>query len=209
MTDELDVFKIVIRKLESSNIPYMVSGSVAANFYTVPRMTRDIDIVIQAQAADAERIYSLFSGEFYVDKDMIRDAVLEKGKFNIIHSEGIVKVDFIVRKDSEYRKLEFERRRRITFEGEEINIVSAEDLIISKLYWAKDTMSEMHIRDIRNLLKTVPGIDFDHIEKWIKNWDLRSYIKRPSNERYESGDRSPFHRDDDAKERTGKVELGL
>lgn len=177
MTSELDVLKIIINRLESANIPYMLSGSVAANFYTIPRMTRDIDIVVQVQAPDAERIYSLFSGEFYVDKDMIRNAVIERSMFNIIHNEGVVKVDFIVRKDSEYRKLEFERRRSILFEGSKINIVSAEDLIISKLYWAKDSMSEMQIRDVRNLLKTVSGIDSGYMAKWINTLGLEDIYK--------------------------------
>lgn len=177
MTSELDVLKIIINMLESANIPYMLSGSVAANFYTIPRMTRDIDIVVQVQAPDAERIYSLFSGEFYVDKDMIRNAVIERSMFNIIHNEGVVKVDFIVRKDSEYRKLEFERRRSILFEGSKINIVSAEDLIISKLYWAKDSMSEMQIRDVKNLLKTVSGIDSGYMAKWINTLGLEDIYK--------------------------------
>lgn len=177
MTSELDVLKIIINKLESANIPYMLSGSVAANFYTIPRMTRDIDIVVQVQTPDAERIYSLFSGEFYVDKDMIRNAVIERSMFNIIHNEGVVKVDFIVRKDSEYRKLEFERRRSILFEGTKISIVSAEDLIISKLYWAKDSMSEMQIRDVRNLLKTVSGIDSGYMAKWINTLGLEDIYK--------------------------------
>lgn len=177
MTSELDVLKIIINRLESANIPYMLSGSVAANFYTIPRMTRDIDIVVQVQAPDAERIYSLFSGEFYVDKDTIRNAVIERSMFNIIHNEGVVKVDFIVRKDSEYRKLEFERRRSILFEGSKINIVSAEDLIISKLYWAKDSMSEMQIRDVRNLLKTVSGIDSGYMAKWINTLGLEDIYK--------------------------------
>lgn len=177
MTSELDVLKIIINRLESANIPYMLSGSVAANFYTIPRMTRDIDIVVQVQAPDAERIYSLFSGEFYVNKDMIRNAVIERSMFNIIHNEGVVKVDFIVRKDSEYRKLEFERRRSILFEGTKISIVSAEDLIISKLYWAKDSMSEMQIRDVKNLLKTVSGIDSGYMAKWINTLGLEDIYK--------------------------------
>ncbi len=182
MIDELEVLKIVTKRLESADIPYMVSGSIAANFYTTPRMTRDIDIVIQVQAADAERIYSLFSDEFYADKDMIRDAIHEKRMFNIIHNEGIIKVDFIVRKDTEYRKLEFERRRSIIFEGIDINIVSAEDLIISKLYWAKDSLSDLQIRDVRNLLKTVPGLDIVYLRKWVKYLGLEEVYKKATNE---------------------------
>lgn len=177
MTSEVDVLKIVINKLESANIPYMLSGSVAANFYTIPRMTRDIDIVVQVQSPDTERICSLFSDEFYVDKDMVRKAVIERSMFNIIHNEGVVKIDFIIRKDSEYRKLEFERRRSILFEGTKINIVSAEDLVISKLYWAKDSMSEMQIRDVKNLIKTVSGIDSGYMAKWINTLGLEDIYK--------------------------------
>ena len=65
MTNELEVLKIVIERLESANIRDMVSGSIAANFYTTPRMTRDIDIIMDAVGNDAEKLYSLFSNDFY------------------------------------------------------------------------------------------------------------------------------------------------
>lgn len=57
----------------------MVTGSVAANFYITPRMTRDTDIVIEVEEHDAERIFSLFSDEFYIDLDMMKDAIRRKG----------------------------------------------------------------------------------------------------------------------------------
>ncbi len=177
MIDELEVLKIVTKRLESANISYMISGSIAANFYTTPRMTRDIDIVIEVEQNDAEKFFSLFSDDFYVDMNSIRDAISEKRMFNIIHNEGIVKVDFIIRKDTEYRKLEFARKRSIAFEGSQINITAPEDLVISKLYWAKDSLSEMQIMDVRNILKTVPDIDIDYIERWIKKLGLEDIYK--------------------------------
>ena len=57
--------------------------------------------------------------------------------FNIIHNKAIVKVDFIIRKDDEYRRIEFGRRQGIDFEGSRIDITSPEDLILSKLCWAR------------------------------------------------------------------------
>ncbi len=74
----------------------------------------------------------------------------------ILRRRRIVKVDFIIRKDTEYRRLEFERRQSIAFEGLEIDVTSPEDLVISKLYWAKDSLSEMQLRDVGNLLSTEP-----------------------------------------------------
>ena len=47
MSEELAVLKEVTRRLDCAKIAYMVTGSIATNFYTVPRMTRDIDIVIE------------------------------------------------------------------------------------------------------------------------------------------------------------------
>jgi hypothetical protein len=176
--NEQEVLKTVVKKLESIGIEYMVTGSIAANFYTTPRMTRDIDIVIEMGEHDADRLFSLFSDSFYVDPEMIRDALRRKSMFNIIHRAEVVKVDFIVRKDTEYRRVEFERKRSIPFEGMGINVVSSEDLILSKLDWARDSFSEMQIRDVKNLMETDPNLDRQYIEEWVEKLGLRKiYLK--------------------------------
>lgn len=53
MTEDLEVLRIVASRLETAHLPYMVTGSVAANYYGVPRMTRDIDLVIEVSPQDA------------------------------------------------------------------------------------------------------------------------------------------------------------
>lgn len=177
MLDELEVLKIVIGRLESSGIQYMITGSIAANFYATPRMTRDIDIVIKVGEEDIEKLFTLFSGDFYIDREMIKEAIRNRGMFNIIHNEGIVKVDFIIRKDDEYRRTEFNRKCRFDFEGIKIYATSPEDLILSKLYWAKDTLSEVQIRDVKNLLKT-PGLNMDYIQEWAGRLGIKEIFKR-------------------------------
>jgi hypothetical protein len=97
--------------------------------------------------------------------------------FNIIHKEGIVKIDFIIRKDTEYRKTEFKRRRQIIFEEIEIDITAPEDLVISKLYWAKESKSEMQIKDVKNLLKSVADMDKDYLRRWVKELKLGKLYK--------------------------------
>ncbi len=177
MIDELNVLQIVVKRLESAGVPYMVTGSIAANFYTTPRMTRDIDIVIAVGEEDARPLYALFSHDFYVDYDAIRNAIRGKQIFNIIHKEGIVKVDFITRKDAEYRQIEFQRGRSVYFEGCHVRITTPEDLVISKLVWAKDSSSEMQARDIRNIMRTVVDLDMGYIENWIKRLGLEEIYK--------------------------------
>lgn len=172
MNEERNVLKIVASRLNAAGIPYMVSGSIAANVYTTPRMTRDIDIVVALQPDDAERLFGLFRGDFYVDLDSVKQAARLRSLFNIIHQQGIVKVDFIVRKDTEYRKTEFERRRTVDLEGTDVSIVSPEDLILSKLQWARESRSELQLRDVRNLLTTVGNLDRGYIERWIARLNL-------------------------------------
>lgn len=97
---------------------------------------------------------------------MILDAIKNHGMFNIIHYESVFKVDFIVKKDHPYRIEEFKRKRKISFEGMDIFIVSPEDLIISKLIWIKDSMSEQQIKDIENLFRCVKSLDLAYIDRW-------------------------------------------
>lgn len=97
--------------------------------------------------------------------------------FNIIHNEAIIKIDFIVRKDTEYREAEFERRRCINFQGLTIYVTSPEDLILSKLELASESLSEMQLRDVRNLLM-MPSLDRDYIKYWVERLGLSDIYKR-------------------------------
>jgi pyridoxine/pyridoxamine 5'-phosphate oxidase len=58
----IDLLKTVCTELEQKDIEYMLSGSLAMNVYTVPRMTRDIDIVINIKVSDIEK----FKEGFYI-----------------------------------------------------------------------------------------------------------------------------------------------
>jgi predicted nucleotidyltransferase len=178
MPVELDILKQVCGQLDVHGIPYMLTGSFAANFYAVPRMTRDIDIVIEIQINEVNKIFQIFKNDFYIDRTAIDDAIKHQDMFNIIHNEFSFKIDFIIRKNDEYRLVEFERKKRIQLDNVSIWIVSPEDLIISKLYWAKDSQSEMQIKDVKNLLSTMHQLDHDYIRKWVKKLNLAaSYDK--------------------------------
>ena len=92
--------------------------------------------------------------------------------FNLIHQESVIKVDCIVRKNTPYRLAEFERRQRIAIEDFSTWIASKEDLIISKLWWAKDSHSELQLRDVKNLAST--GCDTGYAERWTNELGLHN-----------------------------------
>src|SRR5262245_58984658 len=86
VSDELDILKSVAAQLEAVGIPYMVTGSMATNFYATPRMTRDIELVVELEEADMERVATLFQDEYYIDREMVQQAVRNRSMFNMIHS---------------------------------------------------------------------------------------------------------------------------
>lgn len=172
MSDELAVLILVAARLDSAGIAYMLSGSTAMNVYAEPRMTRDIDLVVEIGASDVSAIATTFGDDFYCDRDMIEQAVDHQSAFNVIHSPTIIKVDCIVRKDTPYRRVEFARRRTILVEGHPITLVAPEDLVLSKLCWGKPSHSEVQLRDVRNLLACVPTLDWTYLEHWAAQLDV-------------------------------------
>ncbi len=172
MSDERDILKSVALRLQAAGIAYMVTGSMAMNFYATPRMTRDIDVVVELREADMARVVGLFEGEYYIDRDMVEQAIRNKSMFNMIHNDLVVKVDCVVRKESEYRRKEFARRRTVNLDGESIAVVAPEDLILSKLEWAKDSRSPTQLDDVRNVLRSVKTLDHVYLNRWADHLGL-------------------------------------
>lgn len=178
MSEQLDLLMLVASRLEAAGIRYMVSGSTAMNFYAEPRMTRDIDLVVELVPEDARRVVELLGAQFYVDEDAVRDAIERRTMFNAIEMEKVLKVDFIVRKDEPYRIEELARRRRIPLAGGEVWSVSPEDLILSKLVWSKASgESELQLRDVRNLLASFP-LDGHYLETWAARLDVADLLAK-------------------------------
>jgi hypothetical protein len=105
----------------------------------------------------------------------VENSISHESLFNLIHNETVIKVDCIVRKQNEYRLNEFNRRQRIKIQDFETWIVSKADLIISKLFWAKDSRSELQFRDVKNLVET--GCDRAYIGHWTERLGLASLWK--------------------------------
>jgi hypothetical protein len=152
MLSELEVLKVVCQRLDAAGIEYMLTGSYALAYYTTPRMTRDLDLVVALSEQDAKSITAMFSADFYVDIDDVRAAAQSRRMFNLMHLDSGIKLDFIVCKTSEYRQLEFGRRQRVDLAGVPLWIASREDLILSKLLWGRDSGSELQRRDARSLI---------------------------------------------------------
>ena len=169
-----ELLKKICGALEHNNILYMLSGSIAMNVYTVPRMTRDLDFVVDLQIADLERFASIFREGYYIHEEGLEFEIQRRGMFNVIDYESGYKIDFIVRKNTEFHINEFSRRRRTSAFGLEFWVVSLEDLILAKLIWIQQVLSEIQMNDIQNLLQN-ETIDRDYLKEWIHRLNLKTF----------------------------------
>lgn len=178
MLDQLAVLKLVADRLNAAGIAYMVTGSIAASHYGRPRMTRDIDLVVELGSEDASRLEAMLGREFMLNPDSMREAIRRRGMFNVIHASALIKVDFVLRKADAYRATEFERRRRVHVDDAELWMVTPEDLILSKLLWAKDSRSELQLNDVRSVIRIQHGaIDWPYLEGWAERLTVAGLLQ--------------------------------
>lgn len=172
----IEVFAAVIKKLENGKIPYMVVGSIAAMIYGEPRLTHDMDLVIDILPGDVGKFNTIFpSEEFYCPpKEVLNPEVTERGQFNIIHPNTGIKIDMMVRKSSDHAREEFNRRQKVPlWKGLHAYLATPEDVIIKKLSFFREGGAQKHLKDIRGIMAE-SVIDEAYLHRWIEKLKLES-----------------------------------
>ena len=173
--EQNDVLRDCAEKLERLGIAYMLTGSMALAHYAIPRTTADIDIVIEISIADVDKLIREFEPDYYVPHGRIRDAIGRNKMFNILNQKTIIKVDCVVRKNEDFHRVAFSRRQRVNYTGDfDVWIIGKEDLILSKLNWAKNTGSEMQMRDVASILRN--GFDNNYVESWAEKLGIKNLL---------------------------------
>jgi Nucleotidyltransferase of unknown function (DUF6036) len=169
-----DFLRILIRFFDKNEIAYMLSGSVAMSLYTEPRFTRDYDFVVHFKEENISELLNYFKDGYYCSDDAVKEAVRNKGMFNIIDHKSGYKADFVILKNESFRQTEFKRRSEIKFLEMNISIVSPEDLLLSKIIWIQELQSGVQMEDIK-ALSILEELDWDYIDHWIKELNLKTF----------------------------------
>jgi hypothetical protein len=169
------VLRRVLQALGVADVPYMLTGSLASAFHGAPRTTQDIDIVIAPTLGSLERLLGQFPPEcYYVSRDAALAAYGTEGMFNVIDLTSGWKIDLIIRKSRPFSLTEFGRRHAADLLGSTLWVTSAEDVVISKLEWAKMAESERQIADVAGILRTKGDeLDLGYIERWTNGLGLQ------------------------------------
>lgn len=154
---DLNLFQIFTSRFQSLNINFIISGSVASIVYGDPRVTHDIDLVIDIAKHDVDNLAKVFTnGEFYLPpKEVINLEInrSSRGHFNIIHMETGFKADVYLSGNDEFQKWALQNRREIKFDASLLPIAPIEYLIIKKLEFYKEGKSQKHLTDIEAMLR--------------------------------------------------------
>src|SRR5688572_7557578 len=92
--------------------------------------------------------------------------------FNVISRAHGGEVDCILMKNTDFARASFHRKYKVSVAGLEFWTTTKEDLMIAKLNWARDSHSEMQIRDIANLTST--EYDSAYVEDWVGRLQLEN-----------------------------------
>ena len=174
----------IIQAFDTLGIEYAIGGSVASTVHGIPRLTRDVDFVaVIADSAIAPLVAALES-DFYVDADMIREAIRNTLSFNVIHLPTMIKADIFVRPSTPFALAEWERRVRKQIgpdaDSPEAYIASAEDMILQKLNWYRLTgeRSDRQWGDVQGILKVQgAALDFAYLRQWAAELALTDLLK--------------------------------
>lgn len=161
-----EVIGEVIDALWAVDVPFMVVGSVATNFYGIPRSTRDADFVIKIPppfAALTERLGKNLrlapQGSFEGVTGTVRHKIEAQGTS--------FTVELFELSDDAHDVARFSRRRRVRLFGRDVFVATAEDTIVTKLRWALQPGREKDVDDVRSVIAVQgDGVDWPYVEQW-------------------------------------------
>ena len=176
-----EFFGKVISALQSSQIPFMVCGSLASSLHGDPRATRDADMVIRPTGKTLEQFLDQIGRDFYVSSEAARQAMQQHSMFNVIDAASGWKVDLIIAPESAFADESFSRRMLADFMGVKVAVQTPEDTILSKLDWAKESGSEMQLRDALGVaLQQWQQLDQDYLRRWAAELGPRARVRDTS-----------------------------
>jgi hypothetical protein len=139
------VVAALARAFDALGIRYVVGGSFASSVYGIPRATQDVDLVADIRRAQIDSLTTALAGEFYVDADMIEEAVARRASFNVIHLATMFKADVFIRQNDSWSLEEMDRGRMQELDVPEgkvsIRFASPEDTLLHKLVSATRSRS--------------------------------------------------------------------
>lgn len=168
---------LFLSPFEATGVRYMVTGSVAATIYGEPRLTQDVDVVLQLSSDDAARVVEAFPDSAYYAPPL--EVLSEEagrpigGHFNLLHRETGLRADCYLAGDSALSQWGLANCRSVAIGEQRIRVAAPEYVILSKLLYFQAGGGEKHLRDIARMLRVSRAdISQDVIAGWVESLGL-------------------------------------
>jgi len=172
---QTDLLRKVITDLEILEIPYALVGSFASGAFGEPRLTHDIDIVVDLDVRKVDLLCARFpEPDFYVSLAAAQQAARQRSQFNVIHPTSGNKIDFMLARNDLWGRTQLERRLQLPlFPDQEGYVAAPEDVILGKMIYYREGASEKHLRDITGILQVAGSeVDRAYIERFAAKLDV-------------------------------------
>lgn len=183
--DIIEAVHPIIKVFEELSILYYIGGSIASSLYGIARATMDVDLVANIRAEHIAHLKSSLENNYYIDEEMISEAIRKSFSFNLIHLETMIKIDVFIFRDEPYQNEVLQRKKMDTIqEGDasaEFYFSSAEDIILNKLQWYETggRVSERQWLDIIGVLKIQGSLlDMNYLKQWAKRLHLAELLEK-------------------------------
>ena len=179
----------LVEAFQELGIAYHIGGSVASMSHGVARTTLDVDIVADLRAEHIHSLANRLQAEYYVDEEMIQEAVRDGSSFNLIHLESMFKVDVFILKPTQYDRQAFLRADLRALDDQPdaplFFVESAEDVILNKLRWYRlgGEVSERQWSDVLGVMRVHAGaLDAPYLARWASDLGVADLLDRAMRE---------------------------
>ena len=156
-----------LARLNRIGVAYMLTGSMASNYWGVPRSTHDLDFVVRLRRDDVASIIAAFQPDYFLQEESVRAAFEPPFQFNAIDTRSALKADFWLLREEPFEQEMFARRTSVTLFGVPAWIATAEDVVLHKLYWHWLTPSDRQLQDAAGVAAVQGGLlDAAYLRRW-------------------------------------------
>lgn len=177
-----DAVVAVLNALDAARIPFMVVGSLASNVHGIPRSTRDADVVIEVRQGTLDVLAGALPASLRLRPQGSFEAVTGTLRHLVEVSGDPFVCELFVLGDDPHDRQRFDRRQQVGMFGRPVYIATAEDMIVTKLRWAREAGRGKDRDDVRNIVAVRWGtLDWAYVERWASEHgtlELLEEIKR-------------------------------
>ncbi len=169
MRSEIEFLVDVLHQLNLIGVDYMLTGSMASNFWGIPRTTHDLDFVILLKPDQVDPFVARFKQGFFIQPQSVRSVFRPPYQFNVIDEQSALKADFWQLRETEFEQEMFRRRLAVELFGTPAWIATAEDVLLHKLYWNRLTPSERQLYDAAGVFTVqAEALDLEYLKCWAE-----------------------------------------